>query len=157
MQSLAGILLSLVFATSPASAEVRIHNDPGGEVSSYLRRFGQVRNSGEKVVIDGTCNSACTLLLAVVPRDHICVTSRAVLGFHAASLYDDASRRLVPTRSGTRLVMSMYPQAVRHWIARHGGLTPRIHPPERPRIGDVSGRRALCIARATEPTSIPGR
>jgi hypothetical protein len=123
---MAGVLLSLVFATPPASAEVRIHNDPGGEVSSYLRRFGQVRNSGEKVVIDGVCNSACTLVLATVPRDHICVTSRAVLGFHAASLYDDASRQLVPTRSGTRLVMAMYPQAVRHWIERHGGLTPRL-------------------------------
>lgn len=126
LAAFAGVLLALVFAPSPASAELRIHNDPGGEVASYLRRFNQVRNSGERVVIDGVCNSACTLVLAKIPRDHICVTSRAVLGFHAASLYDDASRRLVPTHSGTRLVMAMYPQAVRHWIERHGGLTPRL-------------------------------
>jgi hypothetical protein len=123
--ALLGILLSLTLATS-ASAEIRIRNDPGGQVAAYLRRFGQVRNSGERVVIDGTCNSACTLLLGVVPRDRICVTPRASLGFHAASLYDDASRQLVPSRSGTRLVLSMYPRRVRHWIERHGGLTPRL-------------------------------
>jgi hypothetical protein len=130
LAALASILLSLFMAmsimTTPASAEIRIHSDPGGEVAAYLRRFGKVRNSGQQVVIDGTCNSACTLLLAVVPHDRICVTAHAVLGFHAASLYDDAERRLVPTRSGTRLVMSMYPRPVRHWIERHGGLTPRL-------------------------------
>jgi hypothetical protein len=120
-----GAFLALFVATS-ASAEMRIRSDPGGEVSSYLHRYDRVRKSGERVVIDGTCNSACTLVLAKVPRDHICVTSRAVLGFHAASLYDDASRQLVPTRSGTRLVMGMYPAAVRHWIERHGGLTPNL-------------------------------
>ncbi len=49
-----------------------------------------------------------------------------MLGFHAASYYDDARRSLVPTRAGTRLVMRMYPAAIRHWIEQHGGLTPRI-------------------------------
>jgi hypothetical protein len=123
--ALIGALLSAVVVTQ-ASAEMRIHGDPGGEVASYLRKFAQVRSSGERVVIDGRCDSACTLLLAVIPRDHICMTSRAVLGFHAASRYDDASRRLVPTEPGTRLVMGMYPPAIRQWIARHGGLTTRV-------------------------------
>jgi hypothetical protein len=117
--------LSVLTAMS-AAAEVRIVRDPGGEVSSYLHKFAQVRNSGEKVVVDGQCYSACTLLLAMIPKDRICVTSRAVLGFHAASLYDSTSKSLVPTRSGTRLVMAMYPPAIRHWIERHGGLTPRL-------------------------------
>jgi hypothetical protein len=49
-----------------------------------------------------------------------------VLGFHAASYYDDASRSLVPTREGSRLVMSLYPQEVRSWIGRHGGLRPQL-------------------------------
>jgi hypothetical protein len=49
-----------------------------------------------------------------------------MLGFHAASYYDDVSRSLVPTRSGSRLVMSLYPPEIRHWIERHGGLRPRI-------------------------------
>jgi hypothetical protein len=120
-----GALLSASTAMT-ASAEVRITRDPGGEVSSYLRKFARVRNSGERVVIDGQCLSACTLLLAMIPKDRICVTPRAVLGFHAASLYDSGTRALVPTRSGTRLVMSMYPAPVRHWIERRGGLTPKL-------------------------------
>jgi hypothetical protein len=112
--------------TCAASADVRIVNDPGGEVSAYVSKFHEMRASGEHVVIDGPCLSACTLLTGIVPRDHVCVTNRAVLGFHAASYYDDASRSLVPTREGSRLVMSLYPQEIRSWIGRHGGLRPQL-------------------------------
>ncbi|HTH33574.1 MAG TPA: hypothetical protein VL976_04300 [Xanthobacteraceae bacterium] len=111
---------------SPAAADMRIAGDPGGEVASYVRKFEAVRASGERVIIDGPCLSACTLLLGIVPRDHICVTHQAVLGFHAASYYDDASRSLVPTREGSRLVMQVYPPAIRSWIVRHGGLRPAL-------------------------------
>src|SRR5580692_775526 len=112
---LAGALAS-VLMTCAASADVRITNDPGGEVSSYVQKFQQMRESGERVVIDGPCLSACTLLTGLVPRDHVCVTSRAVLGFHAASYYNDASRSLVPTREGSAVVMRLYPAQVRAWI-----------------------------------------
>jgi hypothetical protein len=109
-----------------AAAEVRIANDPGGEVSAYVRKYQAMRAAGEHIVIDGPCLSSCTLLTGIMPRDHVCVTERAALGFHAASYYDDGSRSLVPTRAGTSLVMRLYPQAVRGWISRHGGLTPQI-------------------------------
>jgi hypothetical protein len=117
---------SSIVAPAGASAEVRIVDDPGGEVSSYVRKFHEVRDAGERVVIDGPCLSACTLLLGIIPKQRICVTSRAVLGFHAASYYDDASRSLVPTRAGSRLVMGLYPATIRGWIERHGGLTPKL-------------------------------
>jgi hypothetical protein len=105
---------------------MRVTNDPGGEISSYVSRFQELRMSGERLVIDGPCLSACTLFTAFLPHDQVCVTRRAVLGFHAASYYDDARRSLVPTRRGTQLVMRLYPPAIRAWIARHGGLTPQI-------------------------------
>jgi hypothetical protein len=122
---LAGALAS-VLVTCAASADVRIVSDPGGEVSAYVQKFRELRAAGERIVIDGPCLSACTLLTGIIPRDRICVTRRAVLGFHAASYYDDASRSLVPTREGSRVVMRLYPPAIRAWIERHGGLTPRI-------------------------------
>jgi hypothetical protein len=122
---LAGALASALM-TCAASADVRITNDPGGEVSSYVQKFQQMRASGERIVIDGPCLSACTLLTGLVPRDHVCVTSRAVLGFHAASYYDDASQSLVPTREGSRVVMRLYPAEIRSWINRHGGLRPQL-------------------------------
>ena len=123
---LIAIAASIVIAPSVASAEVRIVSDPGGEVSAYIRKFHEVRDTGQRVVIDGPCLSACTLLTGIVPADHVCVTQRAVLGFHAASYYDDASRALVPTREGSALVMHLYPAQVRNWIVHHGGLTPHL-------------------------------
>lgn len=113
-------------APSAAFADMRIVGDPGGEVSAYIRKFDAVRDLGEHIVIDGPCLSACTLLTGIVPPDHVCVTRRAALGFHAASYYDDASRSLVPTREGSALVMRLYPAEIRGWILRHGGLTPHL-------------------------------
>ena len=121
-----GFLASSIAAPSVAMAEMHIVGDPGGEVTSYIRKFEAARVSGERIVIDGPCLSACTLLTGIVPRDHVCVTQRAVLGFHAASYYDDASRELVPTREGSALVMRLYPAQIRAWIGHHGGLTPRL-------------------------------
>jgi hypothetical protein len=111
---------------APALAEVHIVNDPGGEVSEYVQKFHELSQAGEHLVIDGPCLSACTLFTAFIPRDHVCVTRRAVLGFHAASYFDDASRSLVPTRKGTALIMRLYPPEIRSWIERHGGLSPHI-------------------------------
>jgi hypothetical protein len=122
---LAGVLAPVLF-TCAAQATVRITNDPGGEVSAYVAKYHEMRAAGEHIVIDGPCLSACTLLTGLVPRDHVCVTSRAVLGFHAASYYDDASRSLVPTREGSRVVMRLYPPEIRSWINRHGGLRPQL-------------------------------
>ena len=124
--ALASVFVVTSFWAGAASANVRIVNDPGGEVSSYVLKFKQVRTTGERVVIDGPCLSACTLLTGIVPRNRVCVTKRAVLGFHAASYYDDVSRSLVPTRAGTRLLMRHYPHDVRAWIDRHGGLRPQL-------------------------------
>src|ERR1700749_4401740 len=110
-------------AASPASATVRITGDPGGKIGPYLANLAAIRSSGEQVVIDGPCLSACTMILGVIPRDHICVTSRAKLGFHAA-WHPDESGRPVTSRGGTQLLMEVYPQKVRNWIARRGGLSP---------------------------------
>jgi hypothetical protein len=107
---------------SPASATIRIAGDAGGQIGAYLQRHEAMRQSGERVVIDGPCLSACTMVLGAIRRDRICVTSRAVLGFHAA--YDlDQSGRQVTSYGGTSLLMAHYPQRVRNWIARRGGLS----------------------------------
>jgi hypothetical protein len=123
---LTAVALTATPFTTAATAEIRIVNDPGGEVSSYIAKYQELRASGQNVVIDGPCLSACTLLVGIIPKERICVTKQAVLGFHAASYYDDASRSLVPTRAGSRVVMRLYPVTIRDWIQRHGGLTPRL-------------------------------
>jgi hypothetical protein len=107
---------------SPASATIRIAGDGGGQIGAYLQRHEAMRQSGERIVIDGPCLSACTMLLGAIPRNRICVTSRALLGFHAA--YDlDQNGRQVTNRGGTSLLMAHYPQQVKKWIKRRGGLS----------------------------------
>jgi hypothetical protein len=115
----------LLAALAPAFAEVRILQSAGGEVTQYLRLFAAVRETGERVVIDGPCLSACTLLLSTIPNDRICVTRRAVLGFHAARAVDRQGR-IYAAPEATRLVAATYPVRVRGWISRHGGLTSRL-------------------------------
>jgi hypothetical protein len=117
--------LAAALTISPASATIRIAGDSGGVIGTYLDRGESMRRSGDRVVIDGPCLSACTLVLGSVPRDRICVTSRAQLGFHAA--YDPGPNgEQVTNRAGTSLLMGHYPSHIRSWIARHGGLTPRM-------------------------------
>jgi hypothetical protein len=112
-------------AVSTASATVRIKADPGGQIGPYLENLAVLRSSGERVVIDGPCLSACTMLLGVIPRERICVTSRARLGFHAAWHPGDDGRP-VTSRVATKLLMDIYPQHVRSWIKVHGGLSPKM-------------------------------
>jgi hypothetical protein len=109
----------------PAQAEVRILASPGGEVGPFLDLFERVRASGERVVIDGPCLSACTLVLSMVPNDRICVTRRAILGFHAARSVDPRGRMYAEPEA-SELVLKAYPSAVRGWIRHRGGLTSRL-------------------------------
>jgi hypothetical protein len=69
---------------TPPASPLFIHYDSGGQIGSYLSKYNAIRMSGQHVVIDGTCASACTLLLGSVPRNRICVTKNAVLAFHSA-------------------------------------------------------------------------
>jgi hypothetical protein len=107
---------------SSASAAVRITGDNGGQIGPYLEQLIALRESGQQVIIDGPCLSACTLVLGVIPRERICVTRRARLGFHAA--WEHAGNgRVATNHGGTQLLMAVYPQNVKKWIAKRGGLT----------------------------------
>jgi len=112
-------------ALPPAQAEMRIRASPGGQVGPFLDLFERVRDSGERVVIDGPCLSACTLVLSMVPNNRICVTPRAILGFHAARSVDPRGRMYAEPEA-SELVLEAYPAPVRGWIRRHGGLTSRL-------------------------------
>jgi hypothetical protein len=112
-------------SVSPVAATVRIVGDAGGQIGPYLENLAALRASGERVVIDGPCLSACTMILGVIPRSRICVTRRARLGFHAA-WHPGNNGQPITSRGGTQLLMAVYPQEVRQWLARKGGLTPRM-------------------------------
>lgn len=116
---------ALALSITSASATMRISEDRGGQIGRYLEAFASVRSSGERVVVDGNCLSACTLVLGVVPRERICATQRARFGFHAAWM-PDRDGRPVTSPLGTQALWSIYPASVRRWIARHGGLSRKM-------------------------------
>jgi len=122
MRLLAAVLL--IGSVATASAAVTISDDPGGQIGHYLAKYKALRASGERVVIDGMCASACTMLLGVIPRNRICVTPRAVLAFHSAWTPTSEGEQI--SSAGNYYLWSNYPPAVRKWIIQHGGLHERI-------------------------------
>jgi hypothetical protein len=122
--AVAAALVALAGA-DPALADMHIRQDPGGRIQAYLYRYATVRQSGQRVIVDGPCLSACTILLGTIPKDRICVTARASFGFHAAWV-PTPQGALAASALGDRLLWANYPPPVRAWITRHGGLTKRV-------------------------------
>ena len=60
-------------------------------------------------------------MLGIVPRERICVTPDALFGFHAAWRPGFLGFREI-NRPATRTLLSFYPNPIREWIARNGGL-----------------------------------
>jgi hypothetical protein len=125
---LSSILIGLFFSVAlarPSYPLTRIEDDNGGSLGKYLLRFAAIRDSGDRVVIDGSCFSACTLVTAMIPKNRICVTERGKLGFHAGWVADQDGNRVISVE-GTQLLYQMYPPMIQKWIARRGGLGPNI-------------------------------
>ncbi len=119
--------------TQSASAEaVRtsayvVKRDWGGVIAEYHRHAQRLETGSKRVVIDGVCASACTAYLR-----NACATPRARIGFHRAKLSRNARGRYKSDREKRllksvtlyldQLLASHYPQTVKHWISRKGGI-----------------------------------
>ncbi|MDE2380337.1 hypothetical protein [Bradyrhizobium sp.] len=127
MRFLTGLLAAvlLIAGMGASHAVVRIADDRGGRIGTYVDKYQDLRQSGETVIIDGLCASACTIVLGAIPHDKICVTSHATLGFHAAWDFG-ANGRAVTNPEATHMLYAMYPAPVKRWIAQRGGLTPNM-------------------------------
>ena len=127
MKFVTGLLAAvfLLAGVGSSHAVVRIGYDRGGQIGTYVDKYQGLRSSGQTVIIDGLCASACTIVLGKIPYDKICVTSHATLGFHAAWDFGRTGRTITNPEA-TQMLYSMYPSPVRRWIAARGGLTPRM-------------------------------
>src|ERR1700746_3356214 len=114
-------LISMWALAEKAAAVVRITNDRGGNIGAYWSRYMALRDAGEEIIIDGVCSSACTLVLGIVPRDRICVTQNAVLGFHAAWRPGFLGFEII-NHPAPRTLWNIYPMPIQRWISRNGGL-----------------------------------
>jgi len=104
---------ALALAALPARADtVDVYDDHGGIVPDYDAHWAEMARRGADVRIVGPCQSACTVLLGHIPRDHICVTPEARFGFHLAKV-----------ERSTEILWNAYDPDIRQWINDHGGLT----------------------------------
>jgi hypothetical protein len=108
-------LAPLVILMSPPAAKadtVTVIDNHGGMVSQYQQHWTELAGKNVGVRIAGPCKSACTVLLGHIPRNRICATQTAALGFH-----------LGQTSNSTASMWDSYPADIRAWITQHGGLT----------------------------------
>jgi hypothetical protein len=87
--------------------------DPGGDVGTYLLFWDRINQTGSPIIIDGACVSACTFVLAEIPPDRICVTTRASLGVHQARTGGEDKGDPEVT---ALLQTTFYPAWLRTWI-----------------------------------------
>jgi len=69
------------------------------------------------VEIRGLCPSACTLVLAHVPKERLCFSQTAVLAFHLARFPNGE-----PTIEGSLAMFNAYPRDIRMWLQEKGGV-----------------------------------
>lgn len=95
-----------------------IRYNAGGNVASFLGAAKAVQHGArEQVVIDGDCYSAC-VVFADIARKYVCVTPRAIFGFHKATLNLEYSNGAV-----TRMSMDTpHSSDITRWVYSRGGF-----------------------------------
>jgi hypothetical protein len=136
----------LAFGLSPASAKVvYVKDDIGGVIIDYAKKYADMRDRGDKLVVDGRCVSACTIFLGIMPKGQYCVTPNAVLGFHSASTrktFDDGHVEYTWAPESSVLWFNLYPGPVRKLVAKRGWDVDKPHPD----VIWVAGQQLLTIA-----------
>jgi hypothetical protein len=106
-----GLVLAL-FMQGARAETIDVYDDHGGIVPEYDAKWAALAARNVSVRIVGPCQSACTVLLAHIPRERICVMPEASFGFHLAKV-----------QRSTAMLWNAYQPDLRAWINDHGGLT----------------------------------
>lgn len=116
MKRLAAALLALTLLVSPALASYvhRITFSPGGGLFAFVTQYQALRDQDAKVILDGSCISACTIMLGILRDEQVCVTERASLAFHSAT--QDG----VYSEDGTQILWHIYPPKIRAMLTALG-------------------------------------
>jgi lipoprotein-anchoring transpeptidase ErfK/SrfK len=123
---LRAFLASCAVATTLAGdgaygAEVVGGDGEGGLLGKYVEKYRAMAARGDTLVVEGACNSACTLALGIVD---VCATPRASFGFRMARVLTLFGYR--PSYYWSRYMLAHYPPEIRAWLVSKGGLTPNM-------------------------------
>ena len=92
--------------------------DKGGSIPSYERKFFGAGNNNTRWVVDGYCNSACTMVLGT---GRVCATPRAQFNFHGG-YYNYFGFWKVITPQWTYQMYQRYPDDVKSWVDAHHAM-----------------------------------
>lgn len=79
---LAVCIISFFTSFVEAKEPYIIRGDMGGRNATYFNKFKHLANEGRRIIIDGDCASACTLVIHKEAGSIVCITPRARMGFH---------------------------------------------------------------------------
>lgn len=119
---LAALLLSGCAGTiSPVwQQRVVIKNDRGGYIHRFQLKYARWARQNKEVAVDGYCASSCTMAIGMIKRSNLCVTPRAVWGFHGSYVQTITGKQENP--GDTHLMTEQYTDDINAWIESKGGL-----------------------------------
>ena len=111
---------SSIAVSSANTGSINISGDRGGYLMVYALRMMKLEQSKTPVQFTGSCDSACTLYLAL-PRNQVCISSGATFNFHLPYGATPSGNRMAAS-----YMLNSYPAWVRSWIRGRGGLTSQL-------------------------------
>ncbi|WP_460273033.1 hypothetical protein [Celeribacter sp. ULVN23_4] len=119
---LAALLMGQGAFAGQTSRVIEVRNDPGGVLAERVREIERMRASGLQVrIVDGYCNSACTMYLGV---PNSCISKNVSFGFHGpmSQFYGMA---LPPDdfEYWSGVMASYYPRAIQDWFLKEARFT----------------------------------
>jgi hypothetical protein len=134
MSKLKALLVGAFFILSAPvvadEATYRITESPGGALTTFMQKYTLLADEETRIVIDGDCVSACTLFLGLVPKERVCVTDKARLGFHSATVRITVGRVVTFRYSAeaTSMLYAIYPDNVHRYLRKRGWDGLSAHP-----------------------------
>ena len=117
-------VLKELAAVKPAPLEpsvpetiVIIKHGRGGRIDVHTLRYADFRLIKAKVEVRGPCYSACTMVLAYVGPELLCVAPGGFMAFHAVRSVE--TNKII--KGDTEFLYTSYPLPIRNWIDAHGG------------------------------------
>lgn len=116
--ALAGAVALNPSLQSPQTKTETVYGDPGGDIFTFMSHYQQMKDSHEKLRVDGVCASACTYFLNILPQDSVCATDQAWFGFHG--VYSGFGGFNEPFTQWSQAIA--YPQFVRDLLKNEYGF-----------------------------------
>lgn len=113
--SLATLFFAAAVTTTPTLADGSSRPYSGGGRIKPEAIIAKYNKSGERFRIEGSCQSSCTMLLAI---KNVCIDPSATLRFHAALFPNEKGQKPPPARQARML--ASYKSKLRQYLVKNG-------------------------------------